>query len=160
MELKIFHCGKIHIKFTMLTILTVHWCQVNLHCSATNLQNSSYKTGTLCSLKYNLPFLSPPRAWQPPCYFLTEFPCWLSNKKKKQTNKQKTACLCRRREFDPWVGKIPWRKVWQPISVFLPVESHGQRSLVGYSPWDHKALDMTEQLNNQDNEFGYSRYLM
>ena len=65
-----------------------------------------------------------------------------------------------RHEFDPWVGKIPWRRAWQPISVFLPGESHGQRSLVGYSPWDHKALDMTEQLNNQDNEFGYSRYLM
>ena len=35
---------------------------------------------------------------------------------------------------DPWVGKIPWRKKWQPTLVFLPGESHGRRSLVGYSP--------------------------
>ena len=37
--------------------------------------------------------------------------------------------------FDPWVGKIPWRREWQPTPVFLPGKSHGQRSLVGYSPW-------------------------
>ena len=35
---------------------------------------------------------------------------------------------------DPWLGKIPWRRKWQPTPVFLPGESHGQRSLVGYSP--------------------------
>ena len=37
--------------------------------------------------------------------------------------------------FDPWVGKIPWRRKWQPILVFLPGKPHDQRSLVGYSPW-------------------------
>ena len=41
---------------------------------------------------------------------------------------------CRRWGFDPWVGKIPWRREWQPTPVLLPGESHGQRSLVGYSP--------------------------
>ena len=41
-------------------------------------------------------------------------------------------------------GKIPWRKAWQPTAVFLPRESHGQRSLVGYSPWSCKELDTTE----------------
>ena len=46
--------------------------------------------------------------------------------------------------FDPWVGKIPWRRAWQPTPVFLPGESHGQRSLVGYSPWSCKELNMTE----------------
>ena len=46
---------------------------------------------------------------------------------------------CRSLGFDPWVGKIPWRKKWQPASVFLPGESHGQRSLVGYGPWGHKS---------------------
>ena len=46
--------------------------------------------------------------------------------------------------FDPWAGKIPWRRVWQPIPVFLPGESHGQRSLVGYSPGRCKESDMTE----------------
>ena len=45
-------------------------------------------------------------------------------------------CLwCRRRRFDPWGGKIPWRRMWQPTPVFLPGETHAQNSLVGYSPW-------------------------
>ena len=51
---------------------------------------------------------------------------------------------CRRPGFDPWVGKIPWRRAWQPTPVFLPGESRGQRSLVGYSPWGHTELDTTE----------------
>ena len=46
--------------------------------------------------------------------------------------------------FDPWAGKIPWRRKWQPTPVFLPEESHGWRSLVGYSPWGRKELDVTE----------------
>ena len=46
----------------------------------------------------------------------------------------------------PWVGKIPWRRKWQPTPVFLPGESHGQRILVGYSPWGRKGSDTTEQL--------------
>ena len=46
-----------------------------------------------------------------------------------------------------WVGKIPWRRAWQPTPVFLPGESHGQRSLTGYSPWYFKESDTTEQLN-------------
>ena len=40
----------------------------------------------------------------------------------------------KRCRFDPWVGKIPWRRAWQPTPVFLPGEPHGQRSLVGYGP--------------------------
>ena len=43
--------------------------------------------------------------------------------------------------FDPWVRKIPWRKEWQPTPVFLPGESHGQMSLVGYSPLGRKESD-------------------
>ena len=49
-----------------------------------------------------------------------------------------------RHGFDPWVGKIPWRKAWQSTPLFLPGESPGQRSLVGYSPWGHRELDTTE----------------
>ena len=41
----------------------------------------------------------------------------------------------RRPGVNPWVGTIPWRREWQPTPVFLPGESHGQRSLAGYSPW-------------------------
>jgi len=44
------------------------------------------------------------------------------------------------------VGKIPWRRDWLSTPVFLPGEFHGQRSLVGYSPWNRKELDMNEQL--------------
>ena len=59
------------------------------------------------------------------------------------------ACQCRRckrRGFDLWVGKMPWRRKWQPTPIFLSGESHGERSLVGYSPWDHKELDTAEWL--------------
>ena len=49
-----------------------------------------------------------------------------------------------RHGFNPWVRKIPWRRTWQPTPVFLPGESHGQRSLVGYSPWGCKESDMAE----------------
>ena len=56
-------------------------------------------------------------------------------------------CLqCKRTEFDPWLRKIPLRRKWQPTPVFLPGESHGQRSLVGYHPWGRKESDVTEQL--------------
>ena len=57
------------------------------------------------------------------------------------TSGKEPGCQCRRLKrcgFDPWVRKIPWRRAWQPIPVFLPEESHGQRSLVGYSPWGHR----------------------
>ena len=50
--------------------------------------------------------------------------------------------------FNPWAGKIPWRRKWQPTPVFLPGESHGQRSLAGYSPWGRKELDTTEHINS------------
>ena len=54
-------------------------------------------------------------------------------------------CLqCRRPGFNPWVRKIPWRRAWQAIPVFLPGESHRQRSLEGYSPGCQKELDTTE----------------
>ena len=56
---------------------------------------------------------------------------------------------CRRTGFDPWVMKFIWRKEWQSIPVFLPGESHGQRSLAGYSSWGHKESDTTEQLTLQ-----------
>ena len=50
----------------------------------------------------------------------------------------------RRRGFDPWVGKIPWTRAQQPPPVFLPGESHGQRSLAGYSLQHCKELDTSE----------------
>ena len=72
-------------------------------------------------------------------------PSWLSW--------QRICLQCRRPGFDPCVGKIPWRKKWQPILVFqptlvfLPGEFHRQRSQAGYSPWDCKQSDTTERLS-------------
>ena len=65
---------------------------------------------------------------------------------------KKPPAKCRRCRFDPWVGKISWKRKWQPTSVFFPGKSHGQRSLAGYSPWGRKELDMTQQLNNNNKE--------
>ena len=45
--------------------------------------------------------------------------------------------------FNVWVGKIPWRRKWQPTPVFLPGKSHGQRSLAGCSPWGPAESDTT-----------------
>ena len=60
---------------------------------------------------------------------------------------KESAYQCRRRpkrhEFDPWVGKIPWSRKWQPTPV-LPGKLHGQRSLEGNSPWRPKEPDMIE----------------
>ena len=53
----------------------------------------------------------------------------------------------KKHRFDPWVGKIPWRRKWQPNPIFLPGESHGLRSLAGYSPQRRKESDTTERLH-------------
>ena len=50
----------------------------------------------------------------------------------------------KRHGFNPWVGKIPWRKKWEPTPVFLPGESHGQGSLMSYDPRGCKESDKTE----------------
>ena len=58
-------------------------------------------------------------------------------------------CLqCGRPGFDPWVGKIPWRREWQTTPVFLPGESHEQRSLAGYSPRGRNASNTTGRLTH------------
>ena len=73
---------------------------------------------------------------------LSRLPRWLSGKE--------SACQCRshrRCGFGPLVGKIPWRRKQQPTLGFLPGTFHGQRSLVGYSPWGVKESDRTDQLS-------------
>ena len=71
-------------------------------------------------------------------------PGWLGGKE--------SSCQCRRYRrlgFDPWVGKIPWSRKWQPTPVFLPERSHGQRSLAGYGPWGHnKSWTRLKRLNS------------
>ena len=58
----------------------------------------------------------------------------------RQLSGEESACQCRRRSFNFWVGKIPWRRKWKPTLVFSPGKSHGQRSLAGYSPWSCKRV--------------------
>ena len=68
-------------------------------------------------------------------------PRWLTGKE--------SACQyrrCRGHGFDPWVGKIPWRRKWQPTPVFSPGKFHGQRSLAGYNPWSHKVVECSGKL--------------
>ena len=69
-----------------------------------------------------------------------------------QLGGKESSCQCRRHKscgFDPWVGKIPWGKKCQLTPVFLPGESHGQKSLVGYSPWGHKESDTAEHIHTR-----------
>ena len=61
---------------------------------------------------------------------------------------KESACSAGDLGFYPLVGKIPWRREYLPTPVFLPGKSHGQRSLVGYSPWVRKELDTTERLTH------------
>ena len=71
-------------------------------------------------------------------------------------------CQCRRgkrRRFDPCVGKIPWRRAWKPTPVFLPGGSHGQRSLVGYSPWDRREKDGQKRLSKHAHKVTLSHEL-
>ena len=56
----------------------------------------------------------------------------------------------KRCEFNPWVGKIPWSRNWQPSPVFSPRKFYGQRNLAGYSPLGHKESDTTESLSTQN----------
>jgi len=61
--------------------------------------------------------------------------------------------------FDPWIGKIPWKRAWQPSPVFLPGESHGPRNVVGYSPWGCKESDMSEQITGETQKSIYTNGL-
>ena len=74
-------------------------------------------------------------------YFRASLVAQLVKKKKKKIRLQ-----CRKLWFNSWAGKIPWRRACQPTPVFLPGESHGQRSLADYSPWGCGESDTTEQL--------------
>ena len=68
-------------------------------------------------------------------------------------NLRANACQWRRHGFDPWVGKIPWSRKWQPTSVFLPGKSRGQKSLVGCSPWGHKESDTPEHTHMHQEQY-------
>ena len=75
-----------------------------------------------------------------PSYLNSGLPRWWCSSKEPACQSRRL----RRYGFSPWVWKIPWRRAWQPIPVFLPGESHGQRGLTGYSPQGLRESDMTE----------------
>ena len=83
-------------------------------------------------------------------YILYGLPSWFSGRE--------SACQCRRHRrlwFKPWVGKIPWKREWQPTLVFLLGESHGQRSLAGYFPYQrvrHNLMTEHQQSNKLLNQ--------
>ena len=80
-------------------------------------------------------FLLPKMTFNVPYHLARDFP--------GGTRGKEPACQCRRhrrRSFNPWFRKIPWKRAWKPTQVFLLGKSHGQRSLVGYSPWGHKRV--------------------
>ena len=72
---------------------------------------------------------------------VTGLPWWL--------NGTESACQCRRSGFNPWVRKIPWRRKWQPTSIFLSGKSQGQRSLAGYSPWGGRRVGHDQATKQQ-----------
>ena len=114
----------------------------------TSEPNSNWNTNTIhpvlttedLSLLGALPYLIWPSNLWMGAIIVPRLPWWLSGKE--------PTCQCRRLGFDPWVGKFPWRRKWQPTPVFLPGESHGQRSLVGYGPWVVKTWTRLRLNNN------------
>ena len=86
--------------------------------------------------------------WVSLCLFVQNLPQLHITNPGGSDGKEST-CQCRRREFDPWVEWIPWRREGQPTPAFLPRKAHGQWSLAGYCPWRRKESDTTERLNKQ-----------
>ena len=122
--------------------------KIILHSSlAKAVSNSVTPFNCLAGHPYNWNGLN---VWSRPNH-ITGLPWWLSGKE--------SACQCRRHKFDPWVRKIPWRRKWQPTVVFLPGKSHGQRSLVGYSPWGHKETDTTEHTCARTRALNWHQFL-
>ena len=114
--------------------------------SSSDISTGLIPTETLWG-KYNNPHLvdEQTEVWKnnrlPKSAHLGGLPWWLSGKV--------SACQSRRRRFDPWVRKSPRRRQWQPIPIFLPGKSHGQRSQMGYSPWGCKRVGYNSATKQQ-----------
>ena len=112
------------------------WLRLQCWCFAENILITKDRAGmSECSLINSTEVSKPPRQshsciWKDKgrekrvLRYELQLPTCLSGKE--------SACQCRRCRFNPWVRKIPWRRKWQPTPVFLPGESHGQRSRAGY----------------------------
>ena len=114
--------------------VSLHGCSSKVQPLLLTLDERYLLTADLPDLQRGMASLGPPVPVQPPLLgrglildlgnLIIRLLWWLSGKE--------SACQ-RRSKFDPWVRKIPWKRKWQPIPIFLPGKSHGQRSLVGFS---------------------------
>ena len=148
-SLYVLHCSKHGWSLKHLIITTSH--QVSSHNSPNYRCELEKEVATHSSiLAWNIPWTEEPGRLQSTgsqtvghdwATSLTGLPWWISGKE--------PTCQCRTRRFYCWVGKIPWRRKWQPTPVFLPGKSHGQRSLAGYRPWGHKRFRHDLATNQQ-----------
>ena len=116
--------------------VSLHGCSSKAQPLLLTLDEGYLLTATHPDLECGVAPLGPPAPTQQPLLGVASsgLPWWL---------RSYSVCLqCGRPGFDPWVGKIPWRRKWQPTPVFLPGESRGRRSLVG--PQGRKESDTTE----------------
>ena len=104
------------------------WCYLTTSSSATPFYSWSQSFPASASFPVSWLFISGGQSIgdSASASVLPGLPTWLSG--------TESTCQCRRREFDPWVRNIPWRKKWRTAPVFLPGTSHGQKSLVGRVP--------------------------
>ena len=107
--------------FSFFLELFLHWSAV-AYWAPTDLGNSSYSVLSFC------------------LFLLFMVSSLVAQRVKRLPEIRET-------QVDPFVGKIPWRRKWQPPPVLLPGKYHWQRSLVGYSSWDCKESDTTERLH-------------
>ena len=133
------HPGLISFRMDWLDLLTVQGTLKSL------LQHHSSKASILwCSAFFRPTLTSMHDYWNIYTYtyaYTYIYVCILIYMYIYTHSSKESACQCRTPEFDPWVGKIPQRRKWQPTPVFLPGKSHGQRSFfAGYSPRDHKRV--------------------
>ena len=145
-----FNCGEIHIELSQpsqgssVFKYTHTAVQLHHHLQSSYLTKLSLYPGNSSSSS------SPPPALAPTLYIFL----WIQLPKYSASPQGdrgfpsgsvgKNLPVTQETQFDPWIRKIPWRRKWPPTPVFSPRESHGQRSLVGYSPWGHTESDTTE----------------
>ena len=120
--------------------------------------NSSESLGDMSKATQQSPGKQAPRPVLLPCPFPMKW--WGSDRLTQGfpggSDDKESACTVGDSGLISGLGKIPWGREWQPMLVFLPGQSHGQRSLAGYSPWGCKESDTTEMTNGQPTAGIYS----
>ena len=112
--------------------VSLHGCSSKVQLLLLTLEKGYLLTAAPPDLERGVAPLGLPASVQPTEKIISGFVTYLWASQVVQLIR--TSCQCNRCRFDPWVGKIPWRKKWQPTPEFLSGESHGLRSLAGYSP--------------------------